>query len=127
MTRYQFLKILAKLNGYKTAVKTAHWNETESMNKHEQLDNIYDIIHNFQDGFAEDGISIFGDIGLTDVREIPISFLTIDGLVDEIAEYSLKLKTIIGNEQSAQFAGLNSLCDNFVHDMKISIYRYRMS
>ena len=127
MNRHKFLKILSKLNGYKTAVKTAHWNETESMNKHEQLDNIYDIIHNFQDGFAEDGVSIFGNIGLTNVREIPISFLTIDGLVDEIAEYSLRLKNIIGNEKSSEYAGLNSLCDNFVHDMKIAQYRFRMN
>ncbi len=127
MTRHSFLNILGKLNGYKNAVKTAHWNETESMNKHEQLDGIYDLLNNFQDGFAEDGVSIFGNIGLADIPSIVISFYSIDGLVDEIVEYANKLKTVIGKHTEAEYAGLNSLCDNLVHDMNIALYRYRMS
>lgn len=127
MNRYKFLKILGTLNGYKNALKTAHWNETESMNKHEQLDNIYDLLNNFQDGFAEDGIHIYGDIGLTDVPSIVISFYSIDGLVDEIADYANRLKEIVGKYTDAGHAGLNSLCDNLVHDMHIAVYRFRMS
>lgn len=126
MTRYNFLKILGTLNGLKNAIKTAHWNETESMNKHQQLDNIYDTINNFQDGFAEDGVSIFGPIGITDIPEIPHSFYTIDGLVTDVMEYALRLKNSIAQYETADYAGLNSLCDNFVHDMKISMYRFRM-
>ena len=128
MKRYKFLNILGTLNGYKQAVKTCHWNETESMNKHEQLDNLYDLLHNFQDAFAEDGIQIFGKINLTDIPNINISFYSIDGLIDEINDYVLRLKKLVNKVSNNElFAGLNSLCDNLVHDMHIFMYRFRMN
>ena len=97
MTSRTLANIAGKLNAFKTAIKTAHWNETECMNKHEQLDNIYSILHYFQ-----------------------------DNLVDDIQEYVYKIKAELSKYTEPEMSGINGLCDSLIHDINIAVYRIRM-
>lgn len=120
-----FQKIIGKLNAFKNAIKVAHWNETESMNKHEQLDKLYSVLNDFQDEFTED-IIVAANIKQIYPTNEEYSFLTLDGLVDDIQEFIYRIKYIIDELREPMFAGINGLTDNLIHDINIIIYRIRM-
>lgn len=118
-------KIAGKINAFKQAIKTAHWNETECMNKHEQLDKLYDTLHDFQDNLVEDSIIALNLNNFKPTIE-DYTYFTIDGLIDDIQEFVYNIKSKISKNKSPEFAGINGLCDSLIHDVNIIVYRIRM-
>ena len=96
------------------------------MNKHEQLDKLYELIVDFQDSFTEEGIVLFGMQDIITLQACSnISISTDESFLDNISEFMTQLKfTLMDADNAAVFAGLESLVDNFIHDFNIIQYRY---
>lgn len=126
MNRKQFVKILCYLRGFQTAIKNVHWNQDHKANKHKILDDVYTMLDEFMDGFAEDGITIFGEIELNEIREISIEYIDGEDLMVSLDRFIKKIKKLVLNSDEIEFAGMNGLCDSLIHDFKINMYRYKM-
>lgn len=134
MNRNQFIRILCLIESFKTAIKNVHWNQTKNANKHSQLDEVIAFLNEFEDAFAEDGSITFGNIGLHEIVGEPIDYVDGTDLMNKLYRFSLKCKEVItGNtsvsetSETPQLAGMHSICDDFIHNMKIALYRYNMS
>lgn len=126
MNRNQFIRILCLIQGFKTGIKNIHWNQISIAQKHKTLDDILDSFEEFEDGFAEDGSTIFGSIELHEIVPIQIDYVDGDDFVAKTERFARACKKIVADGDE-NFAGLNALCDEFVHAMKINFFRYQMN
>lgn len=130
MNKTNLLKIISYLNTYKTKLKAAHWAETTSMNKHEQLDKLYDVVDKFQDEFVEESVILSEPIN--QISEIPDNILlninSTEELIEHISKYAVIIKNYINKLQpTAVYSGLSGLTDSFIHDINIIRFRYQMN
>lgn len=129
MNESAFLTVISMFNSYKLLAKAFHWSMTVSMNKHEQLDKLYDLIVDFQDNFVEEGIMLFGMPEFVNLQACSnISIPSDEVFLESISEFITNLKfTISESDNNSELAGLESLVDNFIHDLNIIQYRYQMN
>lgn len=123
-----FLNVVSTFNSYKLLAKTFHWKEIQYMNKHEQLDKLYDLIVDFQDNFTEECIWIFGMPEIYKFHQCTnIQIMDAESLMQHIDEFIVSIKSILKETDNANYAGLESLVDNFIHDFNIIQYRFQLN
>jgi hypothetical protein len=126
MNREQFIRILCLALGFRTAIKNVHWNYTDKGNKHKVLDDFVNDFDDFTDAFAEDGTMVFGKVELHEINEIPISYTDGIDLASKCNRFAKACKRTVLKGDEVELAGLNNICDDFVHKMQINMYRFQM-
>jgi len=61
-----FIDLINTLEGYKTRIKNMHW-AAEAMNIHLRLDEMLDIVADYEDSIAEESMGIFQKMGPLDI------------------------------------------------------------
>lgn len=114
------LLYLSKLEGFKTAIKNCHW-AAKSMNAHEFMDSLEDIVSDHQDLVAEIVQGAYNTkIKINDFKPRPYRISTFTKLVSDIYNAADKFyATIQGNKR---FIGLRSVMEDFMGKMQQQIY-----
>ena len=127
MNRKNFITILCQAQGLICQIKAIHWAKDDMANKHKILDDIYAALNDFMDNFAEDGMTIFGPIDSNEIQPILTPITEDDTIVSKCEKFAKICKQFALDGDEVEFAGLNSVCDEFVHNMKINLFRYGMN
>lgn len=114
------LLYLSKLEGFKTAIKNCHW-AAKSMNAHEFMDSLEDIVSDHQDLVAEIVQGAYNTkIKVNDFKPRPYKISTFTKLVSDIYNAADKFyATIQGNKR---FIGLRSVMEDFMGKMQQQAY-----
>ena len=114
------LLYLSKLEGFKTAIKNCHW-AAKSMNAHEFMDSLEDIVSDHQDLVAEIVQGAYNTkIKVNDFKPKPYRISTFTKLVADIYNAADKFySTIQGNKR---FIGLRSVMEDFMGKMQQQAY-----
>lgn len=114
------LLYLSKLEGFKTAIKNCHW-AAKSMNAHEFMDSLEDIVSDHQDLVAEIVQGAYNTkIKVNDFKPRPYRISTFTKLVSDIYNAADKFyATIQGNKR---FIGLRSVMEDFMGKMQQQAY-----
>ena len=120
MIQKSILIYLSKLEGFKTAIKNCHW-AAKSMNAHEFMDSLEDIVSDNQDLFAEITQGAYNTkIKVNDFKPKPYRISTFTKLVTDIYNAADKFySTIQGNKR---FIGLRSVMEDFMGKMQQQAY-----
>lgn len=114
------LDYICKLEGYKTAIKSLHWNSS-SLEQHKLCDDIADIISEFQDQVSEVEQSISGKLPFNKLKGInyKISNLKkfVEDVISETNKFYKKIKT-----QGDKYVGMASDCESFLSDIQRQLY-----
>lgn len=114
------LVYLSKLEGFKTAIKNCHW-ASKSMNAHEFMDSLEDIVSDHQDLVAEVCQGAYNTkIKTNEFKPKPYRISTFTKLVSDILKTAEKFyDTIQGNKR---FIGLRSVMEDFMAKMNQQVY-----
>lgn len=118
-----FVRYINILEGYKTKIKNLHW-AASAMNIHIRLDEMLDIVSDFQDSIAEEAMGIYGQMGSNVISGTPCE--CVDALM--MLE-SLKQKTIIfykSLQDKVEYAGIKSETETFMHNINKYLYLFRL-
>ena len=118
-----FINYLNIIEGAKTRIKGLHWAE-EDNSKHVYLDELGDTVSEFEDKFAE---VVQSSLGRFDNEEIQGTLLEVDDpitLVGVLIHNTNELRNLI--ESLPDRGGEVSLLDDFLANLKQSMYRFQM-
>lgn len=120
MIQKSILIYLSKLEGFKTAIKNCHW-AAKSMNAHEFMDSLEDIVSDHQDLVAEITQGAYNTkIKVNDFKPKPYRISTFTKLVSDIYNAADRFySTIQGNKR---FIGLRSVMEDFMGKMQQQAY-----
>lgn len=115
-------KYINLLEGYKTRIKNLHWSSS-NINMHTKLDELLDIVTDYQDNLAEEVMGIFGKFNSFMLRGTECIIINPNILiVDIINSTNVFYKTI---SEDAIFAGIKSELETFIH--VLNKYNYLLS
>ncbi len=118
-----FIKYLNILEGFKTKIKNLHW-AAFAMNIHVRLDELLEIVSDFQDSVAEESMGIHGQLGPNVISGTPCE------CVDPLAMLeSLKQKTVTfykGLGDKVDYVGIKSETETFIHELNKYLYLFRL-
>ena len=118
-----FLDFICKLEGWKTKCKNLHWAASEN-NVHVRLDELLDIITDYQDTVAEGIMGVINThLSPNDVKGNPGDAQNAKQLIDEIKEDTIDFYKQIPDDPL--YAGLKSECETFIQN--VNKYDYLFS
>lgn len=118
-----FINYVNILEGYKTKIKNLHW-ASFALNIHVKLDELLDIVGDFQDFIAEDSMGIYGKMAPNVISGV--SCEAIDPLT--MLEM-LKVKTInfyTGLENKPELSGIKSETEVFIHELNKMNFLFKL-
>lgn len=112
------LSYINKLEGYKTAIKSLHWN-ADSLSQHQLCDDIAESISEHQDQISEVEQSINGNLGFNKLSGEKYEVSNLKSFVEDVIESCLSFyKSLNGDE----YVGMKSDCESFLSDMQRKLY-----
>lgn len=125
-----FLRYLNVLEGAKTRIKNLHWAAkrlpvNEHKGAHEYLDDILDIVSDFQDTVAEASQGILGHMNPEDIQGIPLREGTVLGLLKSLTNSTLTFYE--GIPKDPIFAGIKSETETFIKDLNKYKYLFELT
>ena len=114
------LSFVNKLEGYKTAIKSLHW-DSDNMSQHELCDKIADAIAEFQDTVSEVEQSITGNLDKGKLKPEEYNVTTLKKFVEDVLDATNSFYKSIENEGDS-YTGMRSDCESFLSDMQRNLY-----
>lgn len=116
-TVYSFV---CKLEGYKTAIKSLHW-DAKSLSQHKLCDDIADRLADFQDQVSEVEQSITGNLPVNRLKGTQYKVRNLKKFVQDVIEstnsFYKKIKKL-----GDSYIGMASDCESFISDMQRNLY-----
>lgn len=114
-----FINFLNQLEGWKTKCKNLHW-AAPKKNIHVYLDELLDILSDYQDGLAEEYQGLLGHMQPNAIKGVESSSLNAIDFISEVKQGTLKFYSRI--PEGIEFSGIKSECETFIHN--ILKYKY---
>ena len=119
MKKY-ILDFVCRLEGYKTANKSLHWN-SKNLSQHKLCDDIADTISEFQDKVAEVEQSISGNLPFNKLKGIPYNVTTLKKFVEDVISSTNSFYSKLKKEGD-KYIGMRSDTEAFLSDMQRNLY-----
>ena len=114
------LSFVKKCEGWKTAIKSLHW-DSKNLSQHKLCDDIADRIADFQDQVSEVEQSISGKLPLNQLKATDYKATSLKGFVEDvIADAKSFLKEL--ESEGDDYIGMRSDCESFLSDMQRNLY-----
>ena len=114
------LDYINKMEGWKTAIKSLHW-DADNLSQHKLCDDIADRIAEFQDQVSEVEQSITGKLKVNSLKGITYKIKDlktfVQDVLDETNVFYKKVKKF-----GDTYAGMASDCESFLSDMQRNLY-----
>lgn len=114
------LDYINKMEGWKTAVKSLHW-DAQNLSQHRLCDDIADRIADFQDTVAEVEQSISGNLKINTLKGVTYKVKDLRTFVQDVLDdtnvFYKKIKTL-----GDTYVGMVSECETFLSDMQRNLY-----
>ena len=114
------LDYVNKLEGYKTAIKSLHW-DSDSLSQHELCDKIADTIAEFQDKVSEVEQSITGKLDKGELKPEKYKVTSLKKFVEDVLDTANSFYKSIEDEGDT-YTGMRSDCESFLSDMQRNLY-----
>ena len=114
------LTFVNKLEGYKTAVKSLHWN-SKNLSQHKLCDDIADRISDFQDQVSEVEQSISGNLPFNKLKGTPYTISNLKNFVNDVISETNKFYKELQNKDD-KYIGMRSDVESFLSDMQRNLY-----
>lgn len=114
------LDYVNKLEGYKTAIKSLHW-DSDNLSQHELCDKIADTIAEFQDKVSEVEQSITGKLDKGELKPEKYKVTSLKKFVEDVLDTAnIFYKSI--EDEGDTYTGMRSDCESFLSDMQRNLY-----
>ena len=114
------LDYINKMEGWKTAIKSLHW-DADNLSQHKLCDDIADRIADFQDQVSEVEQSITGKLKINTLKGVTYKIKDlktfVQDVLDETNVFYKKVKKL-----GDTYAGMASDCESFLSDMQRNLY-----
>ena len=118
--RKVILNYVNKLEGYKTAIKSLHW-DANSLKQHELCDDIADVISDFQDLVSEVEQSLSGNLPFNQLKGEPYKVVGLKTFVNDVISSAKEfLKSLEGLGE--EYVGMKSETETFIAVMQRKLY-----
>ncbi len=114
------LEFVNRLEGYKTAIKSLHWN-SQNMSQHKLCDDIADRIADFQDQVSEVEQSISGNLPFNKLKGTPYTVTNLKTFVNDVISSTNKFYKEL-NGKGDDYIGMRSDVESFLSDMQRNLY-----
>lgn len=114
------LGFVNKLEGWKTAIKTLHW-DSDSLSQHELCDKIADCISEFQDKVSEVEQSINGNIDKNQLKGVSYKVTNLRKFVEDVLDETNTFYKSLEDDGDS-YVGMRSDCESFLSDMQRNLY-----
>lgn len=115
-----FINFLNKLEGYKTRLKNLHW-AAPAMNIHVKLDEMLDIVSDYQDEIAEEAMGIYNQMAPNVLNAIPCECTDPVVLLETLRKETTSFYMSLGS-----YVGLKSETETFIHNINKYIFLFRL-
>ena len=112
----EILTFVNLLEGYKTAIKSLHWN-SNSISQHEKCDEIANSIANFQDVVSEVEQSISGNLPFNKLKGTEYKITNIQDFIKDVITNTKDFHKKLG-KMGDDYIGLRSECETFLAKMQ---------
>ena len=114
------LSFVNKCEGWKTAIKSLHW-DSKNLSQHKLCDDIADRIAEFQDQVSEVEQSISGKLPLNQLKGTDYKVTSLKGFVEDVIEDAKSFLKELESEGD-DYIGMRSDCESFLSDMQRNLY-----
>lgn len=114
------LDFIEKCEGWKTAIKTLHW-DADNMSQHELCDDIAERLAEFQDQVSEVEQSITGKLKPSDFKPTKYTVKSLKSFVEDVLDVTNTFYKAIKDEGDT-YVGMASDCESFLSDMQRNLY-----
>ena len=114
------LDFIEKCEGWKTAIKTLHW-DADNMSQHELCDSIAERLAEFQDQVSEVEQSITGKLKPSDFKPTKYTVKDLKSFVEDVLDVTNTFYKAI-KEEGDTYVGMASDCESFLSDMQRNLY-----
>ena len=116
------MSYINKLEGYKTAIKSMHW-DAKNMSEHKLWDDIAGSVSDIQDNVSEMAQGIYGQIAKNNLKPTPYTASSPKQFLDDVLSSTKEFyKTI---QEGDDYIGIRSEIENFIGE--INKYKYLMN
>ena len=112
----KILTFINLLEGYKTAIKSLHWN-SNSVSQHEKCDEVAEEIANFQDVVSEVEQSISGNLPFNKLKGTEYHITNIQKFMKDLIANTKKFHKELGN-MGDDYIGVRSECETFLTNIQ---------
>lgn len=110
------LDYLCRLEAYKTAIKSLHW-DSKNLSQHELCDKIADTLADFQDLVAEVEQSLSGNLPLNQLSASRYKVKNLKQFVNDVILTTTKFYNRL-KRKSDEYIGMRSECESFLAQMQ---------
>ena len=114
------LDYINKMEGWKTAIKSLHW-DADNLSQHKLCDDIAGTIADFQDQVSEVEQSITGKLKINTLKGVTYKIKDLKAFVQDVLDetnvFYKKVKKL-----GDTYAGMASDCESFLSDMQRNLY-----
>ena len=114
------LNYVNTLEGYKTAIKSLHWN-SKNLSQHKLCDDIADRISDFQDQVSEVEQSIHGNLPFNKLKGTGYVVKDLKTFVKDVLASANKFYKELQNKGD-DYIGMRSDVESFLSDMQRNLY-----
>ena len=110
------LDYINTLEGYKTAIKSLHWN-SKNLSQHKLCDDIAGKISDFQDQIAEVEQSINGNLPFNKLKGRPYKVKSLVEFMDDVLKSTVKFYNKLKHKND-NYIGMRSDCESFLSEIQ---------
>lgn len=118
-----YIGFLCKLEGWKTKCKNLHWAASND-SIHRRLDDLNEILSDYQDALAEDYMGIYGKVRPDILNGVPSDKLDAMSFIDEVINSTLGFYESI--ETNSICLGITSETETFIHNLNKIKYLFSL-
>lgn len=105
-----------RLEGYKTAIKSLHWN-SKNLSQHKLCDDIATAISDFQDKISEVEQSISGKLPLNLLKGKPYKVKSLAEFMEDVLATTTRFYNKL-KRRNDSYIGMRSDCESFISDFQ---------
>lgn len=118
-----FIDLINTLEGYKTRIKNMHW-AAEAMNIHLRLDEMLDIVADYEDSIAEESMGIFQKMGPLDISGTKCNDSDPAKMLNSLLQCVNSFYASLADD--IRFAGMKSETEVFIHEINKHKYLFSL-
>lgn len=115
----KILNYVNQLEGWKTAIKSLHWN-AKSLEQHKLCDDIASDIADFQDQVSEVEQSIHGNLPFNQLKGTSYHITNLSDFINDVINESIKMYNSLSD--SNDYIGMRSDFESFISEMQRKRY-----